>query len=65
MIKRGSLWVLALGVVVLTLPALTCGFPSQAVPTTTLQAEILFQDDFSDPTSGRDRRQDRNKSTRH
>ncbi len=58
MIKRGSLWVLALGLAVLALPALACGLPSQTVPTATPQVEILFQDDFSDPDSGWDRRQD-------
>ncbi|WP_299025285.1 hypothetical protein [uncultured Thermanaerothrix sp.] len=58
MIKHNSSWVLSLLLVILLLPALACGLPSQAAPTPTPQAKILFQDDFSDPNSGWDRRQD-------
>ncbi|MDT8899023.1 hypothetical protein QYE77_12180 [Thermanaerothrix sp. 4228-RoL] len=58
MLKPGSLWVLLVGLVVLGLPALACGLPGQVAPTATRQVEILFQDDFSDPDSGWDRRQD-------
>ncbi|MGB9801239.1 MAG: hypothetical protein ACPLUL_14215 [Thermanaerothrix sp.] len=56
--KRNAFWVLFLGLVILTMPALACGFQGQTLPTATPQVEILFQDDFSDPDSGWDRRQD-------